>query len=146
MPTETSMPLQKAKLLLVSLRSIRSELHPQPVFPLIGVAGLPLLLHGQIAKETKSIKARSGDPAGFNLNAAAQKLAKIVPVEITPLLKLLHQPFGRERVAGLPELQNHQPSDQVLIERRSGKYFWWHERPVKLEPLGEGMSQRALFR
>jgi len=84
---------------------------------LIRILSEPLFFRCQRSKEREASHAVPCDSFLVDLSRPASQLPQVVPVEVSPLFKLLDQGRWIERVACLPEFDDNHTTNLTLIER-----------------------------
>ena len=76
----------------------------------------------QVRQKSEPSGAIGGYSVMVNDKSPVEELAEIIPIEVSAVLELLHQPRRIECIVRLPEFQHDEAADEWLVERFSGEH------------------------
>lgn len=83
----------------------------------MGIGSQSAFFFGQVEKKPEAARTIGGDSVLVYRDRPAHKLAQVVPIEVTAILKFPQQALGIETVPRLSELEHDKPAHERLIER-----------------------------
>ena len=95
----------------LQIRQTGFQFFAKGLLPLMRIIGQSRFFRCEGGKKREAAHAVSRNSVLVDFSRPSRQLAKIVPVEFSPVLKFLDEGLGIERVAGLPQFDDDHSAD-----------------------------------